>query len=173
MLVQLGESSYEYVDCLGTSLVVGGEGSGPTLTAFSRDNANHPSNCGQWPLANPGLYLSVYFRGYLASEGFPTGDFEVTDTDHVLVELSAADQAELPVGQPQDAYRSYRSDTPGSVGKVTSTFVRKIHAGRDLDLYRVDLADVELGFSEDGRPGLSYPDRATVTRATLYYTDPF
>ena len=172
LVVQLAETSYEYLGCQGTAAVGGSEGMGPVLYAISRENANHPA-CGQWPEANPSLYLTVFFRGYLASTGFPTGEFDITDTEHVLVELSVGNQTELPVGQSERDYRTYRSEIAGSTGKVRSTFVRNLHDGRDSKLYRIDLANVLLGFSEDGSPGLSYPDRATVAQATLYYTDPF
>jgi hypothetical protein len=170
MSVQLGDTTYEYTGCLGMSSVSFGDGGPAILTAYNQAYDPQAPGCVQWPLANPSLDLVVRFRGFLASEGYPTGERSVTDSEHVVVELGVGSQMEVKEGQPQDDYRIYRSDTPGSAGKVTTTYVGKTDPGQN-DTYRFDLSNVSLGFSEDGPAARSYPDRVTVPRATIYLLD--
>jgi hypothetical protein len=122
----------------------------------------------EWPLTDPSLRLGVFFQHFVSTEAVPTGEFDLADNDVVVVELEVANQAEVRVGEPRDDYRIYRSNAPGSVGKVTSTFTGMFQNWDvQVPIFRIEVQNAKLGFSEDGRPGLSYPNQVSVT-STLY-----
>ena len=169
MAVDLGQASYQFLGCKGpTGAVAGSDGAGPMLQLKTEDST--PPPCGvQWPATNPALYLSVLFRNFLPSVGPPTGLFDVSETDKVVIELDARSQLEVPVDQRDIDARAYRSDEPGSLGTVTSTRIDTTQSSSSDYLFRIDLANVKLGASTPGGGVVSFPDQASISRATLYF----
>src|SRR6187402_3089237 len=110
MIVQLGEPRYVYSH-LGALTGYGEIWQGPSLRA---DSSN--PNGGDWPLGNPILELSVLFTGFLRSDGFPLGSYDLAqpDTQKVIVILYVASQAEVPLGQtaPYAIYSSTSAQDP-------------------------------------------------------------
>jgi len=162
-------ASFQFTGCKGpTGAISGSDGQGPSLQLHTDDS--YPPPCGvPWPATNPALQLHVFFRNFLPSIGPASGVLDVSETDKILVELEASSQAEVPVGQSQGDFRVYRSDVPGSLGTVTSTRIDTPRSSSSDYLFRIDLANVKLGASTAGGGVVSFPDQASLPRATLYF----
>lgn len=115
MALALGDMPYSYACDEGGGGAVGvGDPNGGMGPSFSTQNTSPNVPECPWPTTEPGLWLDVIFRNFVASDGLPLGTWDLAAPESILplrVRFIASVEEELPVGA-QRPYQYYDSTTP-------------------------------------------------------------
>jgi len=115
MALAIGDTPYTYgCDEGGRGAVGVGDPNGGVGPSFSTQNTSANAPECPWPATEPGLWLDVIFRNFVASDGLPLGSWDLAAPESILplrVRFIASVEEELPVGA-QRPYQYYDSTTP-------------------------------------------------------------
>lgn len=157
MALVLGDEPYSYA-CAGgggSSIATSGDngGMGPSFST-QNTSANVPE-C-PWPASEPGLWIDVLFRNFLASDGLALGTWDLAAPETILplrVRFIASVEGELPVGQERP-YQYYDSTAPveGAEGPIPDPTYQGSHqsplASGSISVSRLPTVE-NTGYSPD------------------------
>jgi len=170
MTVQLGVTKYDY-SCPAAAASLGPTWQGPSVVALAGQDA-----C-PWPRTKPGLALTVLFVGFLPSEGFPPGTYDLTEpaNQNIRVVFDASSQAEVLVGQtaPYALYSTVTSEpydkapptAPAAGVSGTVTVVKYGPDGEAFADYDVSVSNVVL--PQHSNTGGDFPSTVTIETAHM------